>query len=187
MVFVKKSDGSEGIPRLDILAARLKILEATYQPEPEEVTPPTGKPFVSDPNVNIFVEVVQNLVSPGQHVGERFYDRFKLKQGKQGEWFFAKFSKLGNLLLLHPKYGAEWFSDESSGFEESDLVGFEFIGPVEGKVDPKGNPIAGSTINWKGMRPLGVAEELEARNDKAKAYQGDLTRKDEEEMDEAIR
>jgi hypothetical protein len=160
MVMVKKSNESGGTPSLDILAAKLRIVEAEYFAEPYEVNLDNGRSFEADPNVNIRVEVLENLVEPGKGEGEKFFDRFKLKQDNTGEWVFSKYSKLGNLMMV--LYGRDWFEDETAGFDENDLLDFEFIAQVEPKQDNSGKPLAGSTINWKSMRPAGGADEKEA-------------------------
>jgi hypothetical protein len=165
MVMVKKSNESGGAPSLDILAAKLRVVEAEYFAEPYEVNLDSGRAFEADPNVNIRVEVLKNLVEPGKDEGEKFFDRFKLKRDNNGEWVFSKYSKLGNLMMV--LYGRDWFEDETAGFDESDLLGFEFIAQVEPKQDNSGKPLAGSTINWKSMRPAGGTDEKEAVERKA--------------------
>jgi hypothetical protein len=160
MVMVKKSASSGGAPSLDILAAKLQIVEAELSLEEKQVTLDNGRSFTADPNLNVKVEVVKNLVESGVDEGTRFYDRFKLKKDEDGDWTFAKYSKLGNLITV--RYGEGWFEDPSAEFEESDFQGFEFVAQVEPKSDPKGKPLAGSTINWKSMRPAGGADEREA-------------------------
>jgi hypothetical protein len=160
MVVVKKSNESGGAPSLDILAAKLRVVEAEFFAEPYEVNLDNGRSFEADPNVNIRVEVLKNLVEPGKDEGEKFYDRFKLKQDKTGDWVFAKYSKLGNLMTV--LYDRDWFEDEAAGFDENDLLDFEFIAQVEPKQDNSGKPLAGSTINWKSMRPAGGADEKAA-------------------------
>jgi hypothetical protein len=166
MVFVKKSAGDGGAPSLDILAAKLKILEAELSLEEKQVDLDNGRSFVAEPNVNVKVEVVKNLVDPGVDEGVKFYDRFKLKKDDEGDWTFAKYSKLGNLIAV--RYGEEWF-DNGGEFEEADFEGFEFVAQVEPKTDPKGKPLAGSTVNWKSLRPAGGADEKEAELHEAKA------------------
>src|SRR5829696_2238495 len=96
MVMVKKSNESGGAPSLDILAAKLRIVEAEFFAEPYEVNLDNGRSFEADPNVNIRVEVLQNLVEPGKDEGEKFFDRFKLKQDKNGASVLAKCSYLDN-------------------------------------------------------------------------------------------
>lgn len=161
MVMVKKSNESGGAPSLDILAAKLRIVETEFFSDPYVVNLDSGRSFEADPNVNVRVEVLENLVEPGKDEGERFFDRFKLKQDKNGDWVFAKYSKLGHLMMV--LYGRDWFEDETAGFDENDLLGFEFIAQVEPKQDNSGKPLAGSTINWKSMRPAGEAEEKDAQ------------------------
>src|SRR5918997_2843677 len=153
MVMVKKSAGnSGGTPSLDILAAKLRIVEAELSLEEREVKLDNGRTFMAEPNLNVKVEVVANMVDPGVDEGVRFYDRFKLKKDDDGDWTFAKYSKLGNLIKL--RYGEEWF-DSDEEFNENDFLDLEFIAQVEPKTDPKGNPLSGSTINWKSIRPAG--------------------------------
>ena len=168
MVLVKKSAGnSGGVPSLDILAAKLRIVEAELSLEEREVKLDNGRTFMAEPNLNVKVEVVANMVDPGVDEGVKFYDRFKLKKDDQGDWSFAKYSKLGNLIIV--RYGEEWFDDPRAEFEEADFEGFEFVAQVEPKTDSKGKPLAGSTINWKSIRPTGGAEEKEAKEARASA------------------
>ena len=167
MTKVKKSASGGGAPSLDILAAKLKIVEAELSLEEKEVKLDNGRSFMAEPNLNIKTEVVKNLVEPGKDEGARFYDRFKLKKDEEGDWVFAKYSKLGNLIGV--RYGEEWFDDPDAEFEESDFEGFEFVAQVEPKTDSKGNPLTGSTINWKSMRPAGGADEKEAEEKRVRA------------------
>ena len=161
MFMVKKSAGSGGAPSLDILAAKLRIVEAELSLEEKEGNLDNGRSFVAEPNLNVKVEVVKNLVEPGADEGVRFYDRFKLKKDDHGDWTFAKYSKLGNLIAV--RYGEGWFDDPTAEFEEADFEGFELVAQVEPKTDPKGNPLTGSVINWKSMRAAGGADEREAQ------------------------
>lgn len=158
MVMVKKSASGGGAPSLDILAAKLRVLEPELTLEEKKVEPEKGKAFMAEPNLNLKLEVVKNLVEPGVDEGVKFFDRFKLKKDDDGDWTFAKYSKLGNLIKL--KYGEEWF-DSDEEFNENDFLDLEFIAQVEPKTDPKGNPLAGSTINWKSIRPAGGKDEAE--------------------------
>ena len=166
MVLVKKSAGNSGAPSLDILAAKLRIVEAELSLEEREVNLDNGRTFMAEPNLNVKVEGVANMVDPGVDEGVRFYDRFKLKKD-DGEWSFAKYSKLGNLIMV--RYGEEWFDDPRAEFEEADFEDFEFIAQIEPKTDSKGKPLTGSTINWKSIRPAGGAEEKEAKEVRASA------------------
>ncbi len=172
MVYVKKSKDSGGAPNLDILAAKLRILEAEFNPEPYEVNMDNGTSFTADPNLNCLIRVEKNLVEPGKDEGATFYDRFKLKQNKKGEWEVTKFSKLGNLVVT--RYGDEWFDDPDAPLNEEDFEDWAFIGQVEPKQDRNGKIIPGSTVNWKGMRRAGRAEEREAEQAKAQAESASL-------------
>src|SRR3712207_228550 len=128
---------------------------------------------MAEPNLNVKVEVVANLVDPGNDEGVKFYDRFKLKKD-DGDWVFAKYSKLGNLIAV--RYGEDWFEDPDAEFEEGDFEDFEFVAQVEPKTDSKGKPLTGSTINWKSIRPAGGAEEkvVKEKVAESKASTGNL-------------
>jgi hypothetical protein len=177
MVIVKKSATGGGAPSLDILAAKLRIVEAELSLEEREVKLDNGRTFMAEPNLNVKVEVVANMVDPGVDEGAKFYDRFKLKKD-DGDWSFAKYSKLGNLIIV--RYGEDWFDDPRAEFEEADFEDFEFIAQVEPKTDSKGKPLTGSTINWKSIRPAGGAEEKEAKEARAS-----LAREEEDYFDKS--
>jgi hypothetical protein len=179
MVFVKKSTGDGGAPSLDILAAKLRIIEAELCVEEKQVDLDNGRSFMAEPNLNVKAEVVTNLVDAGVDEGVKFFDRFKLKLDDEGDWTFAKYSKLGNLIAV--RYGEEWF-DNGAEFEETDFEGFEFIAQVEPKTDPKGKPLAGSTINWKSIRPAGGADEKAAPS--AAKAEADAEAANEEDLDD---
>jgi hypothetical protein len=159
MVMVKKSAGSGGTPSLDILAVKLRIVEAKLFQEEKEIDLGGGRSFMAEPNLSVKVEVVKNLVEPGHDEGVKFYDRFKLKRDDDGDWTFAKYSKLGNLIVL--RYGEEWLANPSAEFEEVDFEDFEFVAQIAHKTDSKGKLLS-DTINWKSLRPAGGAEEREA-------------------------
>jgi hypothetical protein len=170
MVMVKKSASAGGTPSLDILAAKLRIVEAELSLDEKEVNLGDGRSFMAEPNLNCKIEVMKNLVDPGVDEGVRFYDRFKLKK-VDGEWTFAKYSKLGNLIMV--RYGEEWFDDPSAEFEKKDFEDFEFVAQVEPKTDSKGKPLTGSVVNWKSMRPAGGADEKAIKDKKAAAEKGE--------------
>jgi hypothetical protein len=178
MVMVKKSVTSSGAPTLDILAARLKVLEAELTLEEVEVKPEKGNAFIAEPNLNLKLEVVKNLVEPGVDEGVKFYDRFKLKKDDDGDWVFAKYSKLGNLIQV--RYGPEWFENPNAEFDEADFEGFEFVAQIEPKTDPKGNPLAGSTVNWKGMRRAGGFDDQDVGEKQSRGADG----KEEDDFDD---
>ena len=171
MVLVEKSASGGGAPSLDILAARLRIIEAELYTEEKEVNLDNGRSFMAEPNLNCKIDVTKNLVNPGVDEGVTFFDRFKLKKDDDGEWAFLKYSKLGNLIVV--RYGDEWFENPNTEFEESDFEGFEFVAQVEPKTDSKGKPLTGSTINWKSIRPAGGAEERVIKEKVAEAEEVD--------------
>ncbi len=174
MVMVKKSASGGGAPSLDILAAKIRIIEAELSLEEKEVKLDNGRSFMAEPNLNCKIEVIKNLVNPGADEGVKFFDRFKLKKDDDGEWAFLKYSKLGNLIMV--RYGEEWFDDPNAEFEEADFEGFEFVAQVEPKTDSKGKPLSGSVVNWKSMRPAGGAEEkaVEEKVAEAEKEEGDI-------------
>ena len=171
MVKVNKSASGGGAPSLDILAAKLRIVEAELSLEEKEVNLGDGRSFMAEPNLSCQIEVIKNLVAPGVDEGVKFYDRFKLKKDDDGEWAFAKYSKLGKLIQV--RYGEEWFDDPSAEFEVKDFEGLEFFAQVERKTDSKGKPLTGSVVNWKSMRPAGGADDKAIKDKKAAAEKGE--------------
>jgi hypothetical protein len=155
---VKKAIASGGPERLDILAARLRVIEAELTLEEREIKLDNGGSFIADPNLNCRILVVKNLIEPGVSEGKIFYDRFRLKRDSAGDWVFARYSPLGALTVV--RYGAEWFEDPDAEFIEEDFWGFEFIARVRPKTDPFGKLLKGSTVNWKTIRS--ATEEMSA-------------------------
>src|ERR687889_660546 len=73
MVLVKKSAGNTGgAPSLDILAAKLRIVEAELSLEEREVKLDNGRTFMAEPNLNVKVEVVANMIIV--RYGEDWFD-----------------------------------------------------------------------------------------------------------------
>lgn len=173
MIVVKKSTASGGPERLDILAAKLRIVEAELTLKQREIKLDKGGSFVADPNLNCRILVVKNLIEPGISEGQTFYDRFKLKRDSDGDWVFARYSPLGALMVV--RYGAGWFEDQDAEFEEEDFWDFEFIASVRPKTDPSGKPLRGSTVYWKSIRPateeMSVVKQAE---EAAKATEDDV-------------
>jgi hypothetical protein len=92
VVVVKKSATGGGAPSLDILAAKLRIVEGELYLDEYEVKLDNGRSFLAEPNLNTKIEVVKNLVEPSIHEGAVFFDRFKLKQDDDGDWALLKYS-----------------------------------------------------------------------------------------------
>jgi len=166
MTRVKKSSSS-GAPSLDILAAKVRVIEAELTLEPQEVNLDNGTSFVAEPNLSCRFEVVKNIVNPGIDEGVNFYDRFKLKKDQDDDWVVSKYSKLGNLISV--RYGEEWFEDPDAELDVNDFEGFELVAQIEPKTDSKGKPLSGSVLNWKSMRRAGGADEKEAESRDAQA------------------
>jgi hypothetical protein len=167
MVLVKKSTGGGGAKNMDILAARVRILDADLTLEEREIRLDNGTTFVADPNLNCKFSVEKNLVEPGIHEGATFFDRFKLKVDEYGDWTVAKYSKLGNLALV--RYGEEWFEDEMAEFAEADFEDFAFVCRIQPKRNAKGEELKGSSIDWQSMRQAGAKEEKAAAENVAAA------------------
>lgn len=167
MTIVKKSASNGGAPSLDILAAKIRIIEAELSLQEKEINLDNVRSFVAEPNLFCKLEVVKNLIDAGIDEGVKFFDRFKLKKDDDGDWTFAKYSKLGNLIMV--RYGEEWFDDPDAEFEEKDFEDFEFVAKIEPKTDPKGKPLSGSVVDWKSMRRAGGAEEKAIKDKKAAA------------------
>jgi hypothetical protein len=109
-----------------------------------------GATFTLDPQFKCSVEVVDDGQG-GDDNGAKFYESFRYKLNKIGEWINQDNSKLGMLTeVVKPGY----FDDESiPDLSEDDLEGFEMMCRIKPKKNPGGST-TGSTIEWDTMRAL---------------------------------
>ncbi len=148
----KKDDGTGGAPVLDIMSAHVRLYDVEEHAEPYTVTRKSdGKEFWKDPDFNVTVEIVDDG-EDGEDNGTRFFESFKYKQDKDGEWSLKETSKLGGLAeVVKPGY----FSDPSiPDLTADDLEGFEMRCRIKPSKNPKNHQITGSTIDWETMRRL---------------------------------
>ena len=147
----KKDDGTNGAPVLDIMKAHVRLLDVEEYIKPYAVTRKSdGAEFMLDPGFNCTVEVVDDN-DDGSDDGTKFFEKFKYKKNKNGEWHNQENSKLGSLTeVIKPAY----FEDHSiPALEASDLEGFEMLCRIKPKKN-QGGTITGSTIEWDTMQPL---------------------------------
>jgi hypothetical protein len=135
-------------PELDLLKAVLEVVSVEEQLEPEEKTAKDGSTFTAEPNVNLELLVVDDG-EDGEHDGEKFFDRFKLKE-EDGVWTVREGTKLGNLVEI--LYGGEFFEDEDMDFNPEDLNGFQFVATVKPRKNPKTNNVYGSMVDYESIR-----------------------------------
>jgi hypothetical protein len=143
----KKDDGTGGAPVLDIMKARVKLLDVEEYTEPFTVTRKSdGATFTLDPQFKCTVEVI-DYYDEGRDNCEKFFESFRYKQTKEGVWHNQENSKLGMLTkAVKPGY----FDDESiPALTKGDLEGFEMHCRVKPKKNPNSGKIIGSTIDWE--------------------------------------
>jgi hypothetical protein len=147
MAIIAKSAKKEAAaPVIELLQAKIMILEAELHPEPYEVTSKTGSTFTIDPNLNCQLQIVDDL-SDGTYDGAKFYDSFKLKQDEEsGDWTIRDGTKLGALAKAY--YGNDFF-DTDTPFDEEDLIGFVFMSRVEPKKNFTSGKVTGTMLNWE--------------------------------------
>ncbi len=146
MTITKKSGKKETTaPVIDLMQAKVKILEAELHPEPYEVTNTAGTTFTIDPNLNCKIEIVDDL-DEGDYDGTKFYDSFKLKQDEDGDWTIRDGTKLG--ALAKARYGNDFFETDQV-FDEDDLEGFVFMAKIEPKTNFSTGKVTGSMLNWE--------------------------------------
>jgi hypothetical protein len=148
----KKDDGGNGAPVLNILNAHVKLFDVEEHTEPYTVTRKSdGAEFTLDPGFKCTVEIIDDN-RDGDADGEKFFESFKYKADKNGEWFNKENSKLGMLTnVVKPGY----FEDESIPELTADnLEGFEMLCRVKPKKNPSTGQVLGSTIDWETMQPL---------------------------------
>jgi len=148
----KKDDGTGGAPVLDIMSAHVRLIDVEEHTEPYSVTRKSdGSQFELDPGFKCTVEVVDDG-EDGADDGTKFYESFKYKQDKAGEWFLKENSKLGSLTkVVKPDY----FEDVSvPDLTADDLEGFAMRCRIKPKKNPQTGQVLGSTVDWETMRPL---------------------------------
>lgn len=157
----KKDAGSSGAPVLNLLSARVRLIDVEEHVEPYTVSRKSdGAEFTFDPGFKCTVEVVGDGAD-GTDNGIQFFEQFKYKQAKSGEWFNQQNSKLGALTeVIKPGYFAD---DSIPELDASDLEGFELLCRVKPKKNPATGAITGSTVDWETMRPVPTPEKVAAR------------------------
>jgi hypothetical protein len=147
----KKDEGGTGAPVLNILSAHVRLFDVEEHTEPYTRTRKSdGATFMLDPRLSCTVEVVDDGAD-GTHNGCTFFEGFRYKQDKKGNWFNQRNSKLGELSnVVKPGY----FEDPTIPLlEASDLESFEMLCRIKPNMNPAGQ-VTGSTIEWDTMRPL---------------------------------
>lgn len=147
----KKDVGGSGAPVLDILNAHVRLIDVEEHIEPYTITRKSdGATFTLDPQFSCTVEVIDDGAG-GTDNSARFFEGFRYKQDKNGNWFNQENSKLGMLTnVVKPDY-FEDLSIPEPGAE--DLEGFEMLCRIKPKKSSSGQA-TGSTIEWDTMRPL---------------------------------
>jgi hypothetical protein len=164
----QKDDGSGGAPVLDLLRARVKLFDVEEHTEPYTVTRKSdGAEFTKDPGFNCTIEVVDDG-EDGSANGTRFFETFRYKQDKDGNWFNKENSKLGQLTLVVK--GPKFFDDPSiPDLTVDDLENFEMFARLKPRKDPTSGKILGTTIDWETMKAIpkvvAVADAEEAEDD----------------------
>ncbi len=158
----KKDDGTGGAPVLNLGNARVKLFDVEEFEQPYTITRKSdGAEFPFDPNFKCTAEVVDDG-NDGSENGITFFEAFKYKKNKKGEWHNQENSKLGALtMVVKPGY----FEDEAiPALDASDLEGFEMLCRVKPKKNPSTGAIVGSHIDWETMQPVPtpVAEPVAA-------------------------
>jgi hypothetical protein len=165
--------------------ALFRIAEVKLQAEPEEVTLDSGRTFTSTPNVNAYIEIVNDYLK-GEYNGKKFWDRFQLKQNPDtGAWEVGENSKLGYLVTAHPKYGPDHFSDPKP-VDENDFVDFGFEAATEQKTDRQGNKREGTRLVWNSIAPVPNRDAAPAKNGKKKTKDEDLAEEERAEAQENL-
>ena len=155
----KKDAGGSGAPVLNIPRAHVRLIDVEEHVEPYTITRKSDKAtFTLDPQFSCTVEVIDDGQS-GDDNGAKFFEGFRYKQDKNGEWFNQENSKLGMLTnVVKPGY----FEDPSMPeLAEDDLEGFEMLCRIKPKKNSSGQVI-GSTTEWDTMQALPKKEKVVA-------------------------
>lgn len=171
MPLARKKDEGTAAPVLNILRARVKLVDVEEHTEPYTVTRKAdGAQFTLDPSFTCTVEVVDDGAD-GSDNGTRFFETFKYKQDSSGQWFNKSNSKLGMLtVVVKPGY----FDDPGiPDLAAEDLEGFEMLCRIKPKKNPQNGRITGSTVDWETMRQLPEGGFRDAQKQASDAANGD--------------
>jgi hypothetical protein len=148
----KKDAGSSGAPVLNILRAHVRLTDVEEYTEPFAVTRKSdGATFTLDPQFKCSVEVLDDGQG-GDDDGATFFESFRYKKDKEGNWHNQENSKLGALTkVVKPGYFEHPSIPELT---EDDLEGFEMLCRIKPKKNPTTGAVIGSTIDWEIMQPL---------------------------------
>jgi hypothetical protein len=152
----KKDDGSSGAPVLNILRAHVRLIDVEEHVEPYTITRKSDKAtFTLDPQFSCTVEIIDDGLG-GDDNGARFFDGFRYKQDKDGDWFNQDNSKLGMLTnVVKPGF----FEDDTiPDLTAEDLEGFEMMCRIKPKKNSSGQ-VTGSTIEWDTMQALPIPKK----------------------------
>jgi len=142
--------------------------------EPYTITRESDKAtFTLDPQFSCTVEVIDDGQG-GDDNGAKFFEGFRYKQAKTGEWFNQENSKLGMLTnVAKPDY----FEDPSiPELDAEDLEGFEMLCRIKPKKNSSGQAgqATGSTIEWDTMQALPKKAKVAAATSEEDAAFTDL-------------
>jgi hypothetical protein len=189
MAITKKSAKKEtSAPVIDLMQAKVKILEAELHPEPYEVTNTAGTTFTIDPNLNCKIEIVDDL-DEGEYDGAKFYDSFKLKRDEDGDWTIRDGTKLG--ALAKARYGNDFFETDQV-FDEEDLEGFVFMAKIEPKTNFSTGKVTGSMLNWETIMRVPDPRKKKKKSKASEIAPGvdvedlNMSPEDEKHMEEAL-
>jgi hypothetical protein len=155
-----KDDGTGGAPVLNLGNARVKLFDVEEFEEPYTVTRASdGAEFTFEPCFKCSVEVIDDG-NDGADNGTTFFEAFKYKKNKKGEWHNQENSKLGALtMVVKPGY----FDDETiPALDADDLEGFEMMCRVKPSKNPNTGAVTGSTVDWETMQPVPTPERVAA-------------------------
>jgi hypothetical protein len=155
----KKDAGSSGAPVLNLPRAHIRLVDVEEHTKPYTITRKSdGATFTLDPQFSCTVEVIDDG-QDGSDNGAKFFEGFRYKQDKSGEWFNQENSKLGMLTnVMKPGY----FEDPSiPEIEAEDLESFEMLCRIKPKKNSSGQA-TGSIIEWDTMQVLPKKEKVAA-------------------------
>jgi hypothetical protein len=155
----RKESGASAAPVLNLLRARVKLVDVEEYETPRQVTRKSdGATFWLDPQFSCTVVVVDDG-QDGRDNSAKFYESFRYKEDPEtGEWTLRQYSKLGALAqVLRPNY----FEDPTiPELTAEDLEGAEIVCRIKPKKNASGQ-VTGSMIEWDSMSPAPKREASE--------------------------
>jgi hypothetical protein len=153
-LITKKSKKKEATaPVLNVKDATVKILSAQFQGVGDTIEKKDGTSFtVEQPRIDCELQVVDTGARWKQHIGTKWFEKFRYVEDGEGGWENRPGTKIGNLTTAI--YGEAWEEKDDVYLKPEDMVGFTFYCSLIPKTEFGGTKVTGTRIDQDSIEPL---------------------------------